>query len=279
MSNSVHKATFWVATLILVCMMSASQAQEHDQSAGEHEATSDAFKLATYRTWLFRSFLPDASDDADTLGLEFVSTWGWGNYDVSNISYIEIADYPVGVPGYPPGNTEPGTVADTGINDLLSAFLFSKKGGHHGPHHFGFGFATQLPTGASDTLSSGKYSIGPAVDYEYSKDRFFMAIVALQLWSVAGDSDRKDVNMMMIKPMITYDLNEKWKAVYMPYGISIYWDKPSSQRVYFPLGGGVQRQFNIGSRESAFSVQLFKNVLRPDKGAEHDFRLMFEVNF
>jgi hypothetical protein len=63
------------------------------------------------------------------------------------------------------------------------------------------------------------------------------------------------------------------------YGISIYWDKPASQRVYFPLGGGVQRQFNIGSRESAFSVQLFKNVLRPDKGAEHDFRLMFEVNF
>ena len=106
-----------------------------------------------------------------------------------------------------------------------------------------------------------------------------MAIVALQLWSVAGDSDRKDVNMMMIKPMITYDMSEKWKAVYMPYGISIYWDKPSSQRVYFPLGGGVQRQFKIGSRESAFSVQLFKNVLRPDKGAEHDFRLMFEVNF
>ena len=279
MFNFAFRAKFWVATLILVCTMSASQAQENHQADDEHEATSDALKLATYRTWLFRSFLPDANDDADTLGQEFVSTWGWGNYDVSNISYIEFADYPVGVPGYPPGNPEPGTVADTGINDVLSAFLFSKKGGHHGPHHFGYGFATQLPTGSGETLSSGKYSIGPAVDYEYSKDRIFVAIVALQLWSVAGDSNRKDVNMMMIKPMITYDLNEKWKAVYMPYGISIYWDKPSSQRVYFPLGGGIQRQFNIGSRESAFSVQLFKNVIRPDKGAEHDFRLMFEVNF
>ena len=279
MFSKVGKSWSWVATLTLVCTMSASQAQEHHESDDEHDAaSSDAFHLATYRTWAFRSFLPDANDDADTLGQEFVFGWGMGNYDVTNISYIEFADYPVGVPGYPPGNPSPGTVADTGINDLLSAFLFAKKG-HHGPHHFGFGFATQLPTGSGDTLSSGKYSLGPAIDYEYTNDRFFMAILALQLWSVGGDSERADVNMMMIKPMLTYDLNEKWKAVYMPYGISIYWDKASGQKVYFPLGGGVQRQFKIGDKESAFSVQLFKNVVRPDKGAEHDFRLMFEVNF
>jgi hypothetical protein len=72
--------------------------------------------------------MPDSDNDADTLGLEFVSTWGWGNYGVTNISYIELADYEVGVPGLPPGNPEPATVGDTGINDLLTAFLFSKRG-------------------------------------------------------------------------------------------------------------------------------------------------------
>ena len=279
MFNCAWKRITWVATLVLVCTIGASEAKAQHESGDEHESSSNAFHLDTYRTWLFRSFLPDANDDADALGLEFVSSWGWGSYDVSNIAYIELADYPVGVPGLPPGNPEPGTVADTGINDLLSAFLFSKKGAHRGPHHFGFGFATQLPTGSGETLSSGKYSIGPAIDYEYEKGRFFMAVVALQLWSFAGDSERKDVSMMMIKPMITYDLNEKWKAVYMPYGISIYWNKPADQRVYFPVGGGIQRQFQIGSKPSAFSIQLFRNVLRPDSGAEHDFRLMFEVNF
>jgi hypothetical protein len=246
---------------------------------GEQQASSDAFHLATYRTWLFRSFLPDANDDADTLGLEFVSAWGWGNFNVTNIAYIEVADYPVAVPGQPIGNPEPAEIADTGINDLLTAFLFSKKGEHHGRHHFGYGFSAQLPTGAGDTLSSGKYSVGPAVEYEYIGDRLFVAIVALQLWSVAGDSERKDVNMMMIKPMITYDLSDKWKAVYMPYGVSVYWDKPSSQAVYFPVGGGIQRQFDFGSKPSAFSLQLFRNVIRPDKGAEHDLRFMFEINF
>lgn len=270
-----------LTALALLVFPVAGMAEEGQEPGGEHEASSDAFHLGTFRTWAFRSFMPDRSDDANTLGLEFVSAWGWGDYHATNIAYIEVADYEVGIPGLPPGNPnpEPDTVGDTGINDLLTAFLFSKKSSHHGPHVFGWGFSAQLPTGSGDTLSSGKYSVGPAVEYEYIGDRLFVAIVALQLWSVAGDSDRKDVNMLMVKPMITYDLNENWKAVYMPYGISAYWDKPSGQKWYVPLGGGIQRQFNIGSRASAFSVQLFKNVVRPDKGAEHDFRLMFEVNF
>jgi hypothetical protein len=266
-----------LALLLLGCA-AASHAQDEDGGV-EHDAEHGAFSLDTYRTWLFRSFLPDANDDADTLGLEFVSSWGWGDYHVTNISYVELADYPVAVPGLPPGNPEPIEGEATGINDVLTAFLFSKAGEHEGPHHFGLGLAGQLPTGSSDTLSSGKFSIGPSVEYEYIGDRLFVAIVALQLWSVAGDEDRKDVNMMMIKPMVTWDFNDKWKAVYMPYGISAYWNKPSDQRWYVPLGGGIQRQFDLGSKPSAFSVQLFRNVVRPDSGAEHDFRLMLEINF
>ena len=276
-STTPRRAPILIAPVFAGLAFSAfAQDEEH---AGGHEAADNSFSLDTYRTWLFRSFLPDANDDADTLGLEFVSSWGWGSYHVTNIAYFELADYPVSVPGYHIGNPEPLEGQATGINDLLTAFLFSKPGQHHGPHHFGYGFAAQLPTGSDDTLSSGKWSIGPSVEYEYIGDRLFVAVVALQLWSVAGDDDRKDVSMMMIKPMITYDLNEKWKAVYMPYGISAYWNKPSDQRWYVPLGGGVQRQFNLGSKPSAFSVQLFRNVIRPDKGAEHDFRLMFEINF
>jgi hypothetical protein len=273
------RVNFLAAALALFCAVGAARAQEHQEPGDEHAASSGAFHLATYRTWLFHSFMPDSSNDADTLGLEFVSAWDWGNYNATNISYIEVDDYETGIEGLPPGNPEPATVGDTGINDLLTAFLFSKKGGHHGPHHFGWGFSAQLPTGASDTLSSGKWSLGPAVEYEYIGDRLFVAVVALQLWSVAGDSDRKDVSMLMVKPMITYDLNEKWKAVYMPYGISAYWNKPSGQKWYVPLGGGIQRQFNIGSKASAFSAQLFRNVVRPDSGAEHDFRFMLEINF
>lgn len=279
MVNRVLRLWSRLAALALIFAASTGLAQEHEEPASGHDASSSAFHLVTQRTWYFRTFMPDSNDDADTLGLELVTGWEWGNYSATNISYIEVADYEVGIPGLPVGNPEGGAPADTGINDLITAFLFSKKGQHHGPHHFGWGLAAQLPTGSGETLSSGKWSLGPSVEYEYIGDRLFVAVVALQLWSIAGDEDRKDVNMMMIKPMITYDLNEKWKAVYMPYGISAYWNKPSDQRWYVPIGGGIQRQFDIGSKPSAFSVQYFHNAVRPDGGAEDDFRLMLEIDF
>jgi hypothetical protein len=275
-ARCVGLAAALLGVLVTAAVAQEGGASEHGESHGEG---SNAFSLDTYRTWYFRSFLPDAEDDADTLGLEFNTSWGWGDFDVVNIAYLEVADYPVAIPGQPIGNPEPDVGAATGINDLLTAFLFSGPNSHHGRHHVGWGFAGQLPTGDSDTLTSGKYSFGPAFEYAYEGDRLFMAFVALQLWSVAGDSARKDVNLLMIKPMITYDLNPKWKAVYMPYGVSVYWNKPAGQKAYVPLGGGIQRQFNIGSRPSAFSAQLFRNVIRPDKGTETDFRLMLEVNF
>lgn len=269
----------WLFLLAGLLSAAPAGASEDGSGGAEHGASSDGFHFYTHRTWLFRSFPDEEESDNTTLGLEFITGWSWGNYDVTNIAYIEIADYEVPVPGLPVGNPEAGSLPDTGINDLLTAFLFSKKGEHHGRHHFSWGFAAQLPTGAGDTLSSGKFSIGPAIDYEYAGERLYMAFVALQLWSIAGDKERKDVNMMMIKPMITWDINPKWKAVYMPYGISVYWNKASGQRVYFPLGGGFQRQFNIGQNPSAFSLQYFRNVVAPDDGIKQDLRLMLEVNF
>jgi hypothetical protein len=196
-----------------------------------------------------------------------------------NISYLEVADYPRAVPGKPTGNPEPGTESATGISDTLSAFLMSKEREHHGPHHFAYGLATQFPTASDDTLGSGKWSLGPAIEYEYHNNRFYAAFVALQLWSVAGDADRKDVSMLMIKPMVTYDLGKQWKAVYMPYGVSVYWNKPASDAVYLPLGGGLQRDFRIGSLEMAASVQFFSYVVRPPKGSEYDLRFMLELDF
>lgn len=236
------------------------------------------FRITTVRAWFFQSFVPDRSDPT-VFGLEVNSAWGFGNWNVANISYLELAEYPVAVPGQPVGNPGGRSGSATGINDLLSAFLFSRKRKHHGPHHFAAGFAMQLPTGTDETLSSGKWSFGPSLEYSYERGRFFAAFVALNVWSVAGDSDRKDVNMFMLKPMITYELGRCWKAVYMPYGVSIYWNKKPEDAVYLPLGGGMQYDFRWGRQQMAASLQLFQNVLRPAKGTAQDLRFMLEFNF
>lgn len=210
----------------------ASSSQAHgSETDAEHAEQEHEFGLGRQASWLFRSFLQDETDDNTVLGLEFESTFGLGSYKVKNISYFELAEYARGVPGQPPGNPEAGVEPANGITDLLTAFWFSKKDAHHGKHHFSLGFAAQFPTASSDTLGSGKWSLGPSFDYEYESGRWFAGAIALQVWSVAGDDDRKDVSMLMIKPFAYFTINERWDLMYVPYGIQVYWNKPSGEQV------------------------------------------------
>ena len=238
----------------------------------------DRFHLTAVRLWAYRQFLPK-SKDADVLGVELNSAWSWGRVSFSNITYFEFADYARPIPGMPVGNESPGQGAATGISDILTAVLASPKRAHHGPHHWAAGIAAQFPSASDDTLGSGKWALGPAVEYEYEKGRFFAAFVALQLWSCAGDADRKNVNMLMIKPMVTYELARHFKAVYMPYGISVYWEKKSGENIYLPLGGGLQYDFRLWRQELAVSLQFHHYVLRPTKGTENEIRFMLELDF
>ena len=257
-----------------------SSDQPHASDAeAEHGEQEHGFGLGRQASWLFRSFLDDETGDNTVLGLEFESTFGLGAYKVKNISYFELAEYARGVPGQPPGNPDPGLKPADGITDLLTAFWFSKKGAHHGKHHFSLGFAAQFPTASDDALGSGKWSLGPSFDYEYESGRWFAGAIALQVWSVAGDEDRKSVSMLMIKPFAYYTLNEQWDLMYVPYGIQVYWNKPSGEKVYLPVGGGAQRHFQLGSTQMNLGAAAYYNAVRPTKGTVWDLRFLVEFNF
>ena len=254
--------------------------EEHEaQIEGEDSASSSVFRVGSFRSWIFRSFMVDEGDDALTLGLELESYLGLGGYQVKNIAYIELDDFPRAIPGQPPGNPEPDTAAVTGVSDLLTGFWVSKQGGHHGKHHFAPGFAMQFPTASSETLGSGKWSIGPSFDYEYESGSLFAGAIALQIWSFAGDSDRKDVSMLMIKPFVYYALSDSFDLMYVPYGISLYWNKPSGEKMYLPIGGGAQYKTRLGSLGLNLGAQLFNNVVRPTKGTVWDLRFLVELVF
>ena len=275
---------------LIACILTHSVALAQDElksdknKEGEHEEVSNKpfFRLGSQRTWLFRSFLNDPGDDANTLGIEFENYINVGKYNVKNISYFEVNQYPRVIPGQPNGNptSTVQTVAADGINDLLMGFWFAERGKAHSKHHFTVGFATQLPTATDKTLGSGKFSIGPSFDYEYENGRWFAGAIALQVWSIAGPSDRKDVNLLMIKPFIVYNVVKRFDLVYMPYGISVYWNKPSGEAVYLPLGGGGQYQIPLGAETTLnMGAQLFNNVIRPTKGTEYDLRFLIEFVF
>jgi hypothetical protein len=232
----------WILVAVLPLPLLAAAEEQEETHGDEHGEAPDkrGFYVGSNRNWFFVSFLPE-NDQAETLGLELESYIETRKYSIKNISYLEVADHPRPIPGQPPGNIFPGFEVKLGISDLLMGFWVSKKGKHHGKHHLAWGGAVQLPTASADSLGTGKWSLGPSLDYEYDSGRWFAGVIALNLWSVAGDSDRESVNYFMAKPFAYYTINDKWDAVYVPYGISVYWNKSSGEKMYFPVGGGFQR--------------------------------------
>lgn len=285
----MQRALVAIVTVVVYAILptpASAQQQPPSETAHEmgetesHEVESHSgLRLGRQASWLFRSFLKDEWDDSDTLGLEFESYFGVGSYEVKNISYFEVASYDRGVPGQPGGNPFPGVEAADGINDLLTAFWISKKGAHHGKHHFSLGMAAQFPTASADSLGSGKWSVGPSFDYEYENGRLFAGAIALQLWSFAGDNDRKEVSMLMIKPFLFYSVSDNWDLMYVPYGIQVYWNKASGEKVYLPVGGGAQRHFQLGATQMNLGAAVYYNAVRPTNGTVWDLRFLVEFNF
>jgi hypothetical protein len=276
-------STVSITTLLLMVLLGvhapATADEEKESHTEEHDAEATGFRVTRFATWPFLSYLQDETDDNSTLGIELESKLATSRYEIKNISYFEVNEYERGVPGQPVGNPSPGVEPANGIGDILTAFWISKRGGHHGKHHFAPGFAMQFPTAASDTLGSGKWAIGPSFDYEYESGRLFAGAIAIQVWSFAGDPDRKDVSMLMIKPFVFFSLNENWDLLYLPYGITVYWNKAAGEKVYLPLGGGVQRSIGLGSTQLNLAAQFFKNVVRPKKGTVYDLRFLVELSF
>ena len=278
--NSGNPLNLALALILLFCFPQNSWAQEdQDHLIQEADQPFAQYHFQAWGNWLFFSFLQDEKDDASTWGIELTSTLDIGKVSVKNIAYFEFNQYPRTIPGQPNGNPGVDTVAANGINDLLTGFWFSKRGHHSGRHHFAPGFGMQLPTAASPTLGSEKWVIGPSFDYEYETERLFAGAIFMQLWSFAGAEDRKEVNMLLVKPFLLYNFAKNWDLMYIPYGVSVYWNKPAGQKVYLPVGGGIRRTIPLKSVQLNLSAQLFHNVLRPDKGTVNDLRFLVEIAF
>lgn len=240
------------------------------------EGESDRLRFTRQATYLYNDFLN--GEDAQTLGIEGESRWGTKRFHGKNIFYFEAADYPRGIPGKM-GSQDVQTEEATGITDLLTGFWLEPKTEGHSALELGYGAAFQFPTASDDSLGSGKWAAGPSIDIEYEKGNLFLGTIMMNLWSFAGDDDRKEVNMFLAKTFVLYTLNENWKLISIPYGITYYWNKPSSEALSLPLGGGVQRNFALGSQEFSFHAQYFEYVARSKKGSEADLRFTLEFYF
>jgi hypothetical protein len=185
-------------------------------------------------------------------------------WQLVNLTLATIADAPGGVPGRP-GNPEPAPGEQVlGLGDLTNAALLTPPTRSMNLV-WGFGPAVTIPIATDDRLGSGKWSLGPAFRIAYRPGPWNLGAVVADLGSFAGDSERGDVHQLLVRGLIRRRFGDGWYFTHNPI-ITANWKASSGQRWLVPVGGGIGKRFELGSKSVALSIHYYANVVRP-KGA------------
>ncbi|HYG07816.1 MAG TPA: hypothetical protein VD865_15605 [Stenotrophomonas sp.] len=160
-----------------------------------------------------------------------------------------------------------------GIGDLFVQGYYIPTPGTPSATEFGFGAAALLDTASSDSLGSGKYSLGPAFVLVHKTPKWTMGALANHVWSVAGDDDREDVSSTSLQPFFTRTLPHGWSLNFTSEA-SYNWKASSGNRWLVPAGMMVSKVERIGRLPVSFGVGGFYNIERPEYANRWTARLV-----
>jgi len=183
-----------------------------------------------------------------------------GGWDVVNrpvIPFIDVPGFRAGSPEIPAGVPGDGAF---GLGDInYTAYISPSK---LETIDWGIGPSISFPTASDDQLGSGKWSAGPAAAYFHMQKPWVFVIQGRQLWSFAGNSDRPDVDQLVIQPLIMYGLRNKW-ALVTDMVIVANWEANSENRWTVPLGGGIAKFLTIGDQPLMARLEAYNNIEKP----------------
>jgi len=93
----------------------------------------------------------------------------------------------------------------SGLGDAVFSGWFSPSSGKV---TWGVGPALLLPTATNYLLGAKKFGVGPTAILLQQKNGYTYGALANQIWSVAGDPNRTDVNQLFLQPFVAYN----WKS-------------------------------------------------------------------
>jgi hypothetical protein len=163
-----------------------------------------------------------------------------------------------------------------GLGDINPQFYFSPKTSSN--ITWGVGPTFLLPTATSEVLRQEKWGIGPAAVIVVTAKKFVFGVVANNIWSVAGDSDRPNVSQLTFQPFINYNMKDGWYLVSAPI-LTANWENSEGNQWTVPLGGGFGRIFAIDKQKVNAQLQVYWNTVKPDNGPDWTLRAQFQFLF
>lgn len=178
-------------TLLLPSLTQAQDRSESLQSAANDPTAS----LMSFQLQGFHSFnLHNSPEDSSLVQFRAAIPFSLGPTNhIARLTLPYVTDSATGQSG----------LSDTTLFDLMT---FDRRWGR-----FGVGAVALLPTG-KDGLSAEKWALGPAAGFAKQEKWGLWGFFNQNLFTVAGDDDRPDVNLSTIQPVLNYTLGNGWSA-------------------------------------------------------------------
>ncbi len=173
-----------------------------------------------------------------------------------------------------PSATAGKEVGEYGLGDMQPSFFFSPAN----PSKFiwGAGPVFQLPTATDKMLGQGKFGVGPSFVWLVQPGKWTVGALVNNIFSVAGPSNRADVNQMTLQYFINYNLNKGWYVGTMPINTA-NWEAPNSQRWVVPAGGSIGRIMKLGAQPVNIQFGFYANPIRPANTAS--WKMLWQIVF
>jgi len=162
----------------------------------------------------------------------------------------------------------------SGLSDItFTAFYVPSSGSTM----WGVGPVLVFPSGGSER-GSEKWSAGVSGVLLAQPGDWTLGVLANNVWSFAGDSDREDVNKGLVQYFIVRQLGGGWYVNSAPI-ITVDWKAESGQQWTVPFGAGAGKLLFLGKLPLNLQAGAYYNVAKPDGGPDWQLRLQAQFMF
>jgi len=158
----------------------------------------------------------------------------------------------------------PGAGSQTGFGDTVQSLFFSPVAPTSGGWIWGAGPVFLLPTGTNRLLTTDKWGIGPTAVALRQQGPWTSGMLGNHIWSVAGDSDRRDISTTFLQPFLSYTTPTAW--TYTLQSESTFDWEDSQWQV--PIRGIVSKLTRIGTQPVSLAGGVNYWLESPDSGPE-----------
>lgn len=133
------------------------------------------------------------------------------------------------------------------------------------------GISATVPTATDPALGTEKWTVGPAVAALVQAGKFLGGALVLSNFSVAGASDRDDVNTLSVQPFGSYGLADGW-SVELP-NMMFNYNFDTNEWGSLPLGLRLAKLASIGKLPVRFFADAEYNFADKAVAPEWTFRI------